>query len=280
MMHRLFLLRAFGDATIALHFLVNSPEKNNYTVIASSHLKPLISALSNYINIDSLKIEFIDIGINNSQLNVFTNRNLIATQTIAQINKLRAFLKANPNNWGVDYIEQKKRSTLLNVLTKYNFKVMVQDQVYEEMSDFFKSNIKFSDPTLPLGHAIHEILVLPDARIPARKIPKSVIEHIQKQSLLLNKTVRVAYFANDQATIQYSEGYTKYSSFDELLSLIYKADFIFGSDSLPIHLCNALQKPHYILYPKNGSDAFFTPFSRANQYYADFEKFTSLYFPI
>ena len=32
--HRLFLLRAYGDATIALHFLANSPEKNNYTIIA------------------------------------------------------------------------------------------------------------------------------------------------------------------------------------------------------------------------------------------------------
>ena len=42
--HRLFLLRAYGDATIALHFLANSPEKNNYEVIASSHLNPLIKA--------------------------------------------------------------------------------------------------------------------------------------------------------------------------------------------------------------------------------------------
>jgi len=71
-----------------------------------------------------------------------------------------------------------------------------------------------------------------------------------------------------------------YSNFEELLELINDADFVFGSDSLPIHLCNTLQKPHYILYPKNGSSAFFTPFSIANNYYADFEKFTSLNFPI
>jgi ADP-heptose:LPS heptosyltransferase len=71
-----------------------------------------------------------------------------------------------------------------------------------------------------------------------------------------------------------------YSSFEELLELINEADFVFGSDSLPIHLCNALQKPHYILYPNNGSTAFFTPFSMANKCYADFEKFTSLNFPI
>ena len=53
--HRLFLLRAYGDATIALHFLANSPEKNNYTVIASSHLRPLIKALINFTEYNYIK---------------------------------------------------------------------------------------------------------------------------------------------------------------------------------------------------------------------------------
>jgi len=58
--HRLFLLRAYGDATIALHFLANSPEKNNYTIIASEHLKPLIKSLGRYIDLSSLQIQFVN----------------------------------------------------------------------------------------------------------------------------------------------------------------------------------------------------------------------------
>lgn len=85
MTHRLFLLRAYGDATIALHFLANSPEKNNYTIIASEHLFPLIKALRHYIDLSSLKIEFVDFGITKSQLNLFTNRHLISSNTIRQI---------------------------------------------------------------------------------------------------------------------------------------------------------------------------------------------------
>ena len=86
--HRIFLLRAYGDTTIALHFLANSHEKNNYTVIASSHLRPLIKALSSYIDLSFLKIEFVEFDITKSQLNLFTNRHLISTNTLHQVNKL------------------------------------------------------------------------------------------------------------------------------------------------------------------------------------------------
>ena len=111
--HRIFLLRAYGDATIALHFLANSPEKNNYEIIVSSHLKPLINALGKYIDLSSLKIAFVDFGITKSQLNLFTNRHLISINTLHQLNKLKQFIKNNPNNEGVDYVEQEKKSTTL-----------------------------------------------------------------------------------------------------------------------------------------------------------------------
>jgi len=66
--HRLFLLRAYGDATIALHFLANSPEKNNYTIIASEHLTPLIKALVRYIDLSSLQIQFVDLVLQSHNL--------------------------------------------------------------------------------------------------------------------------------------------------------------------------------------------------------------------
>ena len=63
-----------------------------------------------------------------------------------------------------------------------------------------------------------------------------------------------------------------YSNFEQLLALINEADFIFGSDSLPIHLCHVLKKPHFILYPCNGSDNFFTPYALQNKYYLNFKE--------
>ena len=277
--HRLFLLRAYGDATIALHFLATSPEKNIYEVIASSHLKPLINALGKYIDLSSLKIEFVDFGITKSQLNLFTNRHLISTNTLHQVNKLKQFVKNNPNNGGVDYVEQEKKSTLLNLFAGHSFKAIVNKQVYSDMGDFFKSSISIPKPT----SSINKVLIVPDARISARHIPENIIEYIKTQLTGTNKSLQVAYFNKDNGSKLQTDSQNElvsYANFEELMALINDADFIFGSDSLPIHLCNAIQKPHYILYPNNGSTAFFTPFSIANNYYADFNKFSSTHFPI
>ena len=95
--------------------------------------------------------------------------------------------------------------------------------------------------------------------------------------------MQIAYFNKDNKTKLQTESQNElvsYANFEELLALINDADFIFGSDSLPIHLCNAIQKPHYILYPNNGSTVFFTPFSMANKCYANFDKFNAINFPI
>ena len=277
--HRIFLLRAYGDATIALHFLANSHEKNNYTVIASSHLKPLINALSNFIDLSSLKIEFVEFGITKSQLNLFTNRHLISINTLQQVNKLKQFIKNNPNNEGVDYVEQEKKSTLLNLFTGHSFKAIVNKQVYADMGKFFKSSILIPKPT----SSINKVLIVPNARISARRIPENIIEYIKTQLTGTNKSLQVAYFNKDNGSKLQTDSQNElvsYANFEELLALINDADFIFGSDSLPIHLCNAIQKPHYILYPNNGSTAFFTPFSIANKCYSNFDKFSSTHFPI
>ena len=273
--HRLFLLRAYGDATIALHFLANSPEKNNYTIIASEHLKPLINALSTYIDLSSLQIQFVDFGITKSQLNLFTNRHLISSTTIRQITKLKQFVKNNPNTGGIDYLEQNNKLALLNLLLGHPFKSIVNKRVYAEMGEFFK----FTPSIPPSNGTINKILIVPDARITDRRIPENLIHYI-KTKIGSDKLLQVAYFDKANKHFNKQNELVSYSNFEELLELINEADFVFGSDSLPIHLCNALQKPHYILYPKNGSSAFFTPFSIANNYYADFEKFTSLNFPI
>jgi len=273
--HRLFLLRAYGDATIALHFLANSPEKNNYTIIASEHLKPLIKALGSYIDLSSLQIQFVDFGITKSQLNLFTNRHLISINTLRQVTKLKQFVKNNPNTGGIDYLEQNNKSALLNLLLVHPFKSIVNKQVYAEMGEFFKSTLSIP----PSNGTINKILIVPDARITDRRIPENLINYIKTQ-IESDKLLQVAYFDKANNHFNKQNALISYSNFEELLTLINEADFVFGSDSLPIHLCNALQKPHYILYPKNGSSAFFTPFSIANNYYTDFEKFTSIYFPI
>ena len=271
MTHRLFLLRAYGDATIALHFVANSPEKNNYTIIASSHLKPLIKALGGYIDLHSLKIQFIDFGITKSQLNLFTNRHLISINTFKQLIKLKQFIKNNPNNVGIDYLEQNNKSGLLNLLLGNKFKAIVNTQVYTKMGAFFNADLI---TPLSIG-TLNKVLIIPDARISARHIPEKLIGYIKSQLTSTNKSLQVAYFNKPNESILQTELQTKiisYTSFEQLLALINESDFIFGSDSLPIHLCHVLKKPHFILYPNNGSKNFFTPYVLQNKYYLNFKE--------
>jgi ADP-heptose:LPS heptosyltransferase len=269
--YRLFLLRAYGDATIALHFLANSPEKNNYTIIASSHLKPLIKALGSYIDLNSLKIQFIDFGINKSQLNLFTNRHLISFNTCKQLIKLKQFIRNNPNTVGIDYLEQNNKSGLLNLLLGYKFKTIVNKQVYSKMGAFFNTELK---TPLSIG-SLNKVLIIPDARISARRIPEKLIGYIKSQLISTNKSLQVAYFNKPNESILQTELQAEtisYTSFEQLLALINEADFVFGSDSLPIHLCHLLKKPHFILYPYNGSSNFFTPYTLQNKYYLNFKE--------
>ena len=271
MTHRLFLLRAFGDATIALHFLVNSPEKYNYTIIASSHLKPLFKALGSYIDLNSLKIQFIDFGITKSQLNLFTNRHLISINTCKQLIKLKQFIKNNPNTGGIDYLGQNNKSGLLNLLLSYKFKTIVNKQVYSKMGAFFNTELK---TPLSIG-SLNKVLIIPDARISARRIPEKLIGYIKSQLISTNKSLQVAYFNKPNESILQTELQAEtisYTSFEQLLALINEADFVFGSDSLPIHLCHLLKKPHFILYPYNGSSNFFTPYTLQNKYYLNFKE--------
>ena len=75
-MHRLFLLRAYGDFVILLQALMQSPQKNKYTIISSKHLQPLYDELALVIDFTSIQIQFVNFGITNTQLSLFTNKHL------------------------------------------------------------------------------------------------------------------------------------------------------------------------------------------------------------
>ena len=56
----LFLLRAYGDFVILLQALMQSPQKNKYTIIASKHLQTLYEELASFIDLTSIQIQFIN----------------------------------------------------------------------------------------------------------------------------------------------------------------------------------------------------------------------------
>jgi hypothetical protein len=272
-MNRLFLLRAFGDFTIALNAILKSKKKEQFKIVASLHLTPLYLAISKVTDLSSIDIEFVDFDVHHSQLNIFTNRHLLDTDTFSQIKKIKQYLAINSSEGGVDFIEQQKRRTLLELLLNHRFKpIVVERNVYEQYERFFATTPTTNSESSPTSISTRipaggTILVLPDARIEKRHIPQSIIDSIKIKAAAKGYQVEVAYFK------QQITGATMYKNFVELIQLIQNASMVIGADSLPIHLSNFLGKAHFILYPTGGSKGFFTPFTMQHNYYSEFEPF-------
>ena len=161
-MHRLFLLRAYGDFVILLQALMQSPQKNKYTIIASKHLQPLYEELALVIDLTSIQIQFINFGISNTQLSLFTNKHLLSLNTVKELKQIKKFVKQNPNTEGQDYVEQTTRIKAISFLTGIEFKAMIEpDSIYSNYNNFFKNTTTkyYQDKE------VNNILILPDARL-------------------------------------------------------------------------------------------------------------------
>jgi hypothetical protein len=236
-MRRVFLLRAYGDFAIAVQGLAPTDE-----VIASLHLKPLYEALVSRACISPREIEFVDFGIQGSQLNLFTNKQFLRIDTFRQLAKIKAYIESNPGQ--NDYVEQSARLGLLNLFTGHQFK-----SIFETGNPVYAAY----DLQVPgLGKQGNQVLILPDARLAKREIPASILVRMKG---------RVARFGKD------------YSNFEQLIELIQAADYIYTADSLPLHLAYLCQKPHFVLYPEGGKIDFFTPHVLASGAYSTFNQF-------
>ena len=281
-MHRLFLLRAYGDFVILLQALIESPQKNKYTIIASKHLQSLYEELALVIDLSSIQIQFVNFGIRNTQLSLFTNKHLLSLNMLNELKQIKKFVKQNPNTEGNDYIEQDKRIGLFNAITGLSFNSIVsKEPVYISYAKFFENqDIK--------GVGVREesrednnskkVLLFPDTRQAKKNIPSTLISKLENEMAAKGYTLEIAYFneAPISTTSNNASSKTKqvlYSNFKTLIQYIQEAELILGADSLPIHLAYLLKKPHYILYPNGYPQLFMTPYAQINNRFGTFDHY-------
>jgi hypothetical protein len=295
-MHRLFLLRAFGDFVILLQALMQSPQKNKYTIIASKHLQPLYDELALAIDLTSIQIQFINFGITNTQLSLFTNKHLLSLNMLNELKEIKNYVKQNPNTEGTDYIEQDKRIGLFNAITGLSFNSIIStDPVYISYAKFFdiqdikevevthesredKNSKNIEDKVLDNKLNAKKVLLFPDTRQAKKNIPNSLINKIENEIASKGYTLEIAYFKQVPriTTANNTASKTKqvvYSNFKTLIQYIQDAELILGADSLPIHLAYLLKKPHYILYPNGYPQLFMTPYAQINNRFGTFDHY-------
>ena len=279
-MHRLFLLRAYGDFVILLQALHQSAQKNKYTIIASKHLQPLYEVLELVIDLKSIQIQFVDFGITHTQLSLFTNKHLLSIDTLTELKQIKKFVKQNPNTQGIDYIEQDKRISLFNSITGLSFKAIVsKEPVYISYAKFFDiqdiKEVEVREESREDNNS-KKVLLFPDTRQAKKNIPTSLISKLENELATKGYKVEIAYFkealnrtiANNTAT---KTKQVVYSNFKTLIQLIQEAELILGADSLPIHLAYLLNKSHYILYPNGYPQLFITPYAQINNRFGTFD---------
>ena len=281
-MHRLFLLRAYGDFVILLQALMQSPQKNKYTIIASKHLQPLYEELALVIDLTSIQIQFINFGITHTQLSLFTNKHLLSLNMLTELKQIKNFVKQNPNIEGTDYIEHDKRIGLFNAITGLSFNSIISTEpVYTSYAKFFENqDIKDVEVT----HESREdnnskkVLLFPDTRQAKKNIPSYLISKLENEIEAKGYRLEIAYFKEVPTSTNVNNTATKtkqvvYSNFKTLIQLIQEAELILGADSLPIHLAYLLKKPHYILYPNGYPQLFMTPYAQINNRFGTFDHY-------
>jgi ADP-heptose:LPS heptosyltransferase len=303
-MYRLFLLRAYGDFVILLQALLESPQKNKYSIIASKHLEPLYQELALVIDLSSIQIEFVDFGITHTQLSLFTNKYLLSINTLNELKQIKNFVKQNPNTKGQDYIEQDKRIGLFNAITGVHFNSIISiEPVYISYAKFFENsaikkeisneegkaeskleNIKENKENEILNNNklnSKKVLLFPDTRQAKKNIPSSLIKKLENEIVSKGYMLEIAYFKQvpDIATTINEKGASAknnkvvYANFKKLIQLIMDAELILGADSLPIHIAYLLKKPHYILYPNGYPQLFMTPYAQINNRFGTFDHY-------
>ena len=295
-MHRLFLLRAYGDFVILLQALIQSPQKNKYTIIASKHLQPLYEELTLVIDLTSIQIQFINFGITNTQLSLFTNKHLLSLNMLNELKQIKNFVKQNPNTEGADYIEQDKRIGLFNAITGLSFNSIIsKEPVYISYAKFFeievikevevthesredKNSKNIEGKVLDNKLNSKKVLLFPDTRQAKKNIPSYLISKLENEIEAKGYRLEIAYFKEVPTSTNVNNTATKtkqvvYSNFKTLIQYIQEAELILGADSLPIHLAYLLKKPHYILYPNGYPQLFMTPYAQINNRFGTFDHY-------
>ena len=292
-MHRLFLLRAYGDFVILLQALIESPQKNKYSLIASKHLEPLYQELALVIDLTNIQIEFINFGITNTQLSLFTNKHLLSLNMLNELKQIKNFVKQYPNKEGQDYIEQDKRIGLFNAITGFYFNSIISTEpVYITYAKFFdiqdiSKELQKEEGQVAENNKLNskKVLLFPDTRQAKKNIPSSLINKLENEIATKGYTLEIAYFKqvpDIATTINEKSASAKnnkvvYANFKTLIQLIIDAELILGADSLPIHLAYLLKKPHYILYPNGYPQLFMTPYAQINNRFGTFDHYNFIF---
>ncbi|MEO6148919.1 MAG: hypothetical protein ABIP28_02120 [Mucilaginibacter sp.] len=112
-----------------------------------------------------------------------------------------------------------------------------------------------------------KVLIIPDSRVKTKSINEGLIDDITTN---FPGRIQVARFGAVSPDDKPSTIF--YSGFDQLISLLNEFDLVITAESLPYHLANYYNKPHFVIYndTRHFKETFMTPFMIDNNYFSNF----------
>lgn len=268
-MINILVLRSYGDYIILLNTIRYTTIKKPIKLYVSNHLFDLHKSI-NPVLPDNIECLFIDLKIRSGILGFFTNKHFFSIQSFKEITALKRFL--NMHSSQDFYLEQKKRSNFLSIIIGKKFeKICNNKNVYQEYNNFFNSHKSKIENNFSDIRSNFNILIFPDSRKSNKVINPSILNKIEQ--ILQRKKIhfKIANF-NKKYESNIQKRFCNYSNFDELINLIKSGKFIISSDSLPAHIAEYLEIPHWILYHNKINYNWITPSSLEGNTFGTFNE--------
>ncbi len=268
-MINILVLRSYGDYVILLNEIKNSTIKEPIKLFISNHLFELHESLKPVFP-RNVEYVFINFKISKGILGLFTNKHFFSIQSLKELITIKQFLKNYSDQ--EFYLEQSNKSTLLSFFTGRKYKnICSNNNVYHAYQDFFKSTHLDKCITRFSLSVNATVLIFTDSRKKNKVIDLNTLNNINHSLNKKNISYKIAKFATKKQQ-SLNSNHLYYSNFDELVALIQTADFIITSDSLPAHIAEYLNVPHWILYNRKINDNWITPSSLQNNTYSTFSQ--------
>ncbi|RYZ97538.1 MAG: hypothetical protein EOP47_21440 [Sphingobacteriaceae bacterium] len=139
---------------------------------------------------------------------------------------------------------------------------------YELFSKYFLHNTKQeASSAIKSDSGYSKVLIIPDSRIKVKSINEGLIDKIIAK---FPNRINLALFGAAPAAVK--PGVLFYTNFDQLIALVNEYDLIITAESLPYHLANYYNKPHFVIYndTRHFKETFMTPFMIDNNYFFNF----------
>lgn len=258
-------LRSFGDFTIAISVLRNSGSHHDHVFYASVHLEPLYNDLKASLSDFELNIQFIDFGIRKKIFGFFTNKHSIELHSLRELMKLRRWVRGMGSTELI--FEQRRKQWMIAPFLgrTYPYIHRKSKNIYDSFLEHFGVASDLLTFQAPPHHTIHKILVLPESRKKSKSFHPSFIHSLASSLMEKGFDVTTAFFKNIP-TVPVGKLST-HDSFADLISLIKEADLVITADSLPAHLSQLLNRPHFVCYETKPNPEWTTPYSRQTMSY-------------